>query len=346
MQYPYSTGKDIFTTETRSSQSSIKVKRLCVLRVSVLPDQFNMNGQEKKIISRESLAQIVRDIKARGATIVTTNGSFDLLHIGHVTMLQEAKSLGDVLIVGLNSDLSVRRYKGKGRPICPQNHRAGMLAALEYTDYITIFDELTPIPLLEQIQPNIHVNSPEHGRDCVEREVVERHGGRIYLSQLVAGMSTSQLLKRISATLMDEAAQGLFLNPIDIQQEPSEQLLPLLQQLQASGFRSFLLETTPLDLAGFQNLSGLNEHELEIKRLPGRLDDLATIDWLVETENLSLAKSFLLSSAMPHIQMGRAVNCKTILLANPPSMPEANPAIAPHYRVASWQEAVALLKKS
>ncbi len=195
-----------------------------------------------KIVPWDTLAKIVQKLKQKGKIIVTTNGSFDLLHIGHVTMLQEAKSLGDVLIVGMNSDASVKRYKGKYRPICPQEHRAEMLAALECTDYITIFDELTPIDLLKVIQPHIHVNSPEHGYDCVECEVVEQHGGRIHLAHLVEGMSTSQLIERIFEASSYEPCRAIFLNPFDLLHENQEDMLNVLNQFRNLGFQLFILE--------------------------------------------------------------------------------------------------------
>jgi rfaE bifunctional protein nucleotidyltransferase chain/domain len=211
-----------------------------------------MKEPSEKIVSREALAKIIQDLKRRGSIIVTTNGSFDLLHIGHVTMLQEAKSLGDVLIVGMNSDASVRRYKGKYRPICSQNHRAEMLAALECTNYITIFDESTPIEFLKIVRPNIHVNSPEHGYECIEREIVEQHGGRIHLARLIEEMSTTQLIQRILDASSHEPCQAIFLNPADLVHENQEDMLNTLKQFQEMGFQLFLLEHPELSIVNCQ----------------------------------------------------------------------------------------------
>jgi rfaE bifunctional protein nucleotidyltransferase chain/domain len=300
------------------------------------------NKSTTKIVSRETLAKIVLELKQQGARIVTTNGSFDLLHIGHVTMLQEARSLGDVLIVGVNSDTSVRRYKGQSRPICPQEHRVKMLAALMCTDYITVFDELTPIPLLELIQPDIHVNSPEHGQDCVEREVVERYGGRIYLSQLVEGMSTSQLIQHIIDVATHEPCRAIFLNPVDLLHENQEEVVNTLKQLQTKGFRLFMHDhPDPMVMEQVQQITMPSTFE--------RAGHLRNIEPLVDTYDISLVKSFIISSDMQDIQMGRQINCKTILLQTSLEPRTQNNQIwylGPHYTAKTVQEAADLILHS
>src|SRR5271167_2321674 len=115
-----------------------------------------------EIIRRDELAAKVLELKAAGKTIVTTNGCFDILHVGHVDILNQAKALGDVLIVGLNSDQSVRRIKGDARPIMPQDDRAKILANLVAVDLVTIFDEETPIEFLKVAKPDIHVKGQDY----------------------------------------------------------------------------------------------------------------------------------------------------------------------------------------
>jgi rfaE bifunctional protein nucleotidyltransferase chain/domain len=144
----------------------------------------------------------VREAARRdGRVVVWTNGTFDLLHPGHVSSLEQARALGDVLVVGLNSDASVRGYKGPSRPILSQDERAAMLAALECVDYVVVFDEPTPEESLRKLQPDVHCKgaeyAPPHGRPVPERAVVEGYGGRIAYLPLVPGMSTTELLKRI-----------------------------------------------------------------------------------------------------------------------------------------------------
>ncbi|MDY0096491.1 MAG: adenylyltransferase/cytidyltransferase family protein [Candidatus Vecturithrix sp.] len=272
----------------------------------------------EKIVPRNKLSSLAKKLKQQGKRIVTTNGSFDLLHIGHVTMLEEAKSLGDVLIVGLNSDSSIKRYKGKYRPICPQQHRAGMLAALACTDYITIFDELTPIKLLEILRPQIHVNSPEHGKECVEREVVERYGGRIHLAQLIEGMSTTQLLQRILDVTSHAPGRGIFLNASDLIEDlssssnsspVSESAIFSLNRLVSQGFQLFIF----IEEKEKKSLCSLGIPPQAIM-YPLRQPKRDIILRATDAFDLVLAKSIVMSSRAEDIQCGRDLNCKTLWL--------------------------------
>ncbi|MFP4052512.1 MAG: adenylyltransferase/cytidyltransferase family protein [Phycisphaerae bacterium] len=152
---------------------------------------------ERKIKTLEELADLVRQFKGEGKTVVTNNGSYDLLHVGHVVTLHQAARQGDVLIVGVNSDASVKAYKGPSRPVNPQQHRLRMLAALGCVDYVFPFDETTPEAFLQRLRPQVHTNGAEYGQDCVERETVERHGGRVHLLGVVEGVRTTSLIERI-----------------------------------------------------------------------------------------------------------------------------------------------------
>jgi len=154
-------------------------------------------GFESKIKARSDLTTICSDLHSRGRQIVFTNGCFDLLHIGHVWLLQEAKKCGDVLIVAINSDASTRLIKGPGRPVIPEDARAGMLAALSCVDYVTIYDEDTPIPLLKLVQPDVIVKGGEYGKDgVVGGQLVESIGGRIENVPMIKGFSTTQVAER------------------------------------------------------------------------------------------------------------------------------------------------------
>lgn len=148
----------------------------------------------RKILTRSALLSALRGERAKGRRIVFTNGCFDLIHAGHSSALQFARSKGDVLVVGLNSDRSVKALKGAGRPVMPQVDRARLLAAFEAVDYVTIFDERTPLGLVRQIRPDVLVK----GEDYAAREVVgSRYAGRVELAPLVKGVSTSELIQRI-----------------------------------------------------------------------------------------------------------------------------------------------------
>jgi D-beta-D-heptose 7-phosphate kinase/D-beta-D-heptose 1-phosphate adenosyltransferase len=149
----------------------------------------------QKIKSLDELKQIVDRLKSENKKIVFTNGCFDILHLGHIKSLQEAKSHGDVLIVGLNSDASVRRLKGKGRPIQQEADRAQILAAIHYVDYVIIFDEDTPFNLIKTLRPDILVKGGDYKRkeDIVGSDIVEK----VIITPFIEGKSTTSLLKRI-----------------------------------------------------------------------------------------------------------------------------------------------------
>jgi len=150
------------------------------------------------VVSREDLERLAESLRTQGKTLVTTNGCFDLLHVGHVRILKAARELGDALIVGLNSDRSVAKLKGPTRPITPENDRAEILASLACVDFVTIFDEDTPVEFLKLVKPNIHVKGSDYrAADLEETPVVEGFGGRIALLDLVPDRSTSSIVSRI-----------------------------------------------------------------------------------------------------------------------------------------------------
>jgi D-beta-D-heptose 7-phosphate kinase/D-beta-D-heptose 1-phosphate adenosyltransferase len=149
-----------------------------------------------KVLDRRALAKEISHRRAKGERVVFTNGCFDLLHMGHVTYLQQARELGHCLVVAINSDDSVRRLKGPARPIIGQAERASMLAALECVDYVTVFDEDTPIPLLQALRPDILVKGGTTDV-VVGRELVESYGGRVQTLQAVDGLSTTEIINRI-----------------------------------------------------------------------------------------------------------------------------------------------------
>ena len=153
---------------------------------------------KEKIKDKESLRAILECLKAKGKRIVFTNGCFDLLHIGHIRYLEEAKSFGDILVVGLNSDRSVQRLKGPDRPILPEGERAEILSGLGCVDYVTVFDEPTPLELISSLQPHILVKGGDWTKETtVGREVVEKLGGEVIILPFVEGSSTSNLIETI-----------------------------------------------------------------------------------------------------------------------------------------------------
>lgn len=154
----------------------------------------------QKQLDPAKLEETVRELRAAGKTIATLNGSFDLLHAGHLEIISEAAEQADVLIVALNTDRSIKQYKSPLRPIIPLEFRLKMMAALEVVDYVTWFEETDPRAILQKIKPDVHVNGAEYGKNCIEADVVKSNGGRIHIVSLVPGLSTSQIIKKITET--------------------------------------------------------------------------------------------------------------------------------------------------
>lgn len=155
-----------------------------------------------KVLPREHLLTALSGERSHGKRIVFTNGCFDLMHVGHTRYLQAARALGDLLVVGVNSDASVRRLdKAPDRPIVPEAQRAEVLAALGCVDFVTVFDESDPLQLIMAVQPDILVKGGDWAIDrIVGREIVEARGGVVQTIPLVPGMSTTGLLQRIRST--------------------------------------------------------------------------------------------------------------------------------------------------
>lgn len=145
-------------------------------------------------------------LHAAGRKLVFTNGAFDLLHVGHLRYLQYARTLGDALLVGLNSDASVRRYKGEKRPIVPERERAEMLLGLGCVDYVVVFDEDEPRDLIAAVLPHVLVKGADWAHYVSGRDVVEASGGRVVLAEFVQGRSTTNIVKKILEAYGDSPA--------------------------------------------------------------------------------------------------------------------------------------------
>ncbi|HEV2833877.1 MAG TPA: D-glycero-beta-D-manno-heptose 1-phosphate adenylyltransferase [Pyrinomonadaceae bacterium] len=153
---------------------------------------------KSKILSAERMLETRGDLRATGARLVFTNGVFDLLHVGHVRYLAQARALGDALVVAINSDRSVRELKGPGRPLFDQNERAEILAALRAVDYVTVFDDISPRSLIATLLPDVLVKGGDYQLDEIHgREEVEATGGKVVSLPFVPGASTTTLLERM-----------------------------------------------------------------------------------------------------------------------------------------------------
>jgi D-beta-D-heptose 7-phosphate kinase/D-beta-D-heptose 1-phosphate adenosyltransferase len=168
-----------------------------------------MTADAGKLRSLGELVTIVRQRRALGDRIVFTNGCFDLLHRGHTRLLQQARALGDLLIVGLNSDASVRCLKGPSRPVLSQDERAELLSALAAVDYVVIFEEADPSLVIDTLEPDLLVKGADWAKqEVVGRETVERRGGQVVTIPLVEGASTTSLLRRIMEMTSQQQAES------------------------------------------------------------------------------------------------------------------------------------------
>jgi len=154
-----------------------------------------------KILDRKPLAAKLAGLRAQGKKIVFTNGCFDLLHAGHVRYLREASSLGDILVVGLNNDTSVRSFKAPGRPIMPEGDRAEVVAALEMVDYVVLFEEPTAESLVSELRPDIYVKGGDYSLESLpESAIVQGYGGQVKLVTYHESRSTTAIIQKIIDT--------------------------------------------------------------------------------------------------------------------------------------------------
>lgn len=158
----------------------------------------NLNDIQTKVLNADELETILDERRKKGEKIVFTNGCFDVLHVGHTRYLLQARLMGDLLVVGLNSDHSVRLLKGDKRPIVPEDERAELLAHLTSVDYVCLFDELRPDRLIERVKPHVHVKGGDYrAEDLPEAKTVERYGGKVVIVDLVEDKSTTNIIEKI-----------------------------------------------------------------------------------------------------------------------------------------------------
>lgn len=155
---------------------------------------------KKKYVDPKKLGEWADWMRNEGRTIATINGSFDLLHAGHLEILFEASLQADQLIVLLNSDESIKGYKGEDRPLVSLKYRQQMIASLYFVDYVSSFNAADPRKILSEIRPNVHVNGGEYGQDCIEAEAVKKGGGKLHLFARIPGLSTTAILEKMRAT--------------------------------------------------------------------------------------------------------------------------------------------------
>jgi len=191
-------------TQIANQAAGVVVGKFGTATLTLEELKSSFNGKHSKVKSREELLQLVKKLKTEGKKIVTTNGIYDILHVGHTQLLNTAKAFGDKLILAINTDASTKRSKGQTRPINNETERAELAANLSAVDYVVLFDEDTPKELLNEIQPNIHVKGGDYKEsDLPESKIVQKYGGEIKIVKLVEGKSSTNTITKIMETQND-----------------------------------------------------------------------------------------------------------------------------------------------
>lgn len=329
-----------------------------------------------KIKSQKEIIRLAGFLKKKRKKIVVYNGSFDLLHLGHIKSIKEAKKQGDVLIILLNSDKSVKSYKGPLRPIVSQKERAETLSALSDVDYVVLFEEINPKKILEKIRPDVFCNGSDWGKDCVEAEVVKKYGGRVHVLKWTPGYSTTGLIKKILGVFSKPSVRAVFLDrdgTINVNEPEylhkkenfkfTKLAKPALQKLSKSSYKIFIVTNQSGIARGYCKISDfkkLNSWMLGYFRKSGiRIDKVyfcphgpeskcpcrkpnpGMVQKAVREFGIDLSKSWIVGDSWRDINLGREVNLKTILMS------KKNQEIRqkPRYKVNNLMEAVNIILK-
>ncbi len=268
-----------------------------------------MRLRQNKVKNQEELEGIITRLKRQGKKIVVLNGSFDLLHSGHIKSLEEAKAQGDVLVILLNSDVSVQKYKSIKRPIIGEKERASMLAAMQCIDFVTLFDETNPKIILEKIRPDIYCKGTDWGKNCVERFVVEKYGGRIHILKQEPGLSTSKIIAKILDVYTNPPRKAILIEKI------------LVRRKEKFALKGFFI----CSISSNNNINTLSDNLLKTAK----------------KYTISLSDSWVIGESDAFVLAGREVNAKTIKIGN--RLPRAL-KIEPHYYAGDVGEAKEYVK--
>ncbi len=337
-----------------------------------------MKNKGAQKISLQEAARISKALRARGKKLVTVNGSLDLLHSGHIFMLQKAAEHGDALLVLVNSDVSVRKYKGPHRPIIGEDERVRMVQGIAGVDYVALFDDINPKKVLEGIKPAVHCNGSDWGKNCVEREVVEKNGGSIKVLPKIKGLSTSKLIESIVKVAHDPSPKAVFVDRDGtindngdgyIHKKEHFTFLPgvlsALSTLTKTNYKIILVTNQSGIGRGLYShgqvkelhdwmMGELTKQRIRIDKIyycphePGdgcecRKPNIGMFEQAVKDFGISLAKSWFVGDSVPDVLAGREANIQTIKLG---ARMEKRLKLEPNYYAKDLKGAVSIILKS
>jgi len=331
--------------------------------------------KETKVKNQKEIIRIVEKVKKQNKRVVALSGSFDILHSGHIKLLKQAKARGEILIVLLNSDQSIKSYKGPSRPINPQKERAEVLSALEFVDYIVFFNEINPKKILGKIKPNIYCQGEDWGKNCIEREIVERCGGKIYVLKRKEGLSTTKLIDRILNVYSKPEVKAVFLDrdgTININKPEylykkedfkfTSHAISALQKLSKTDYKIIILTNQSGIGRGYFKekdlrilhqwfLKELSKKKVIIDRIyycphhpkdncSCRKPKIGMLQQAVNDFGISLEKSWLIGDNTSDIMMARSANIRSIKLGK--KMPKKM-KLEPNYYTENLKEAADII---
>lgn len=331
-----------------------------------------------KISSEQEIIKISKKIRSLGKRIVTYNGSFDILHPGHLRSIAEAKAQGDVLIMLINSNKSIKKYKGPNRPLFGEKFRLELISSLQDVDYVSLLNDINPKRILSQIKPDIHCNGSDWGENCIEKETVEKAGGKIHVLKWQSGYSTTNILKEIVKLYSLKTCRAVFLDRDGTVNENKSgyiskiedfvfkpTVIAALKALSKSDFIIIIITNQSgigrglFSEGDFKKLNSwmlqkLKENEIRIDKVyycPHLPDENCTcrkpkIGMLLQAVNdfgISLAQSFLIGDDERDVMMGREANIKTMKLG---AKMNSKNKLEPNIYIKDLSEAVKIILKT
>lgn len=329
---------------------------------------------EQKICSIDTLLAYREKYRGAKKKVVVVNGSFDLLHTGHLDMLDDAKKQGDILVVLVNSDRSIRTYKGPTRPFMNEEQRTSLLASISIVDHVTVFDELTPIRPLSQIKPDVFCNGPDWGMDCIERETVESNGGVVHIGPPRLGFTSSDIISRIQAAKGTPIKKAVFFDRDGVLIEDRGYVHSVAEVAFMPGvFESLkLLQDAFYELFVVTNQSGIGRGMYDVSDMQAVHDHMhaefkkhgiiisgfyfcphtpedgcecrkpgtALLTRAAAEHSLSLDKSWMIGDKSSDIECGRLANAKAILIEG---VHTPTSSIRPNFTVRDIREAARVI---